>query len=129
WLDGYSTPHTDTLSQTLTLPLGCTYHLTYEQAIDTTEPSSSGAVDALSMQVLASNGTQLYSSSPVSNLDATGPVGPSNPTYKQAPLHLPPSTAGQQTIPLTFTGAQTNAGGATTDSLRDDSALPVPPAP
>ena len=50
----------------MTLPLGCAYQLTYERAIDTTEPGST-AVDTLTLQVLASNGSVLYTSTPVSN--------------------------------------------------------------
>jgi subtilase family serine protease len=126
WLDGYSTPHTDTLSQTVTLPLGCAYQLTYEQAIDTTEPGSA-AVDTLSMQVLASNGTVLYTSTPVSNLNPTMAVG-SKPNYQLVTVPLTSSVAGQQTVTLKFTGVETNAGGGTTDFLLDDFALTVSPA-
>ena len=126
WLDGYSTPHTDTLSQTVTLPLGCTYTLTYYQSIDTTEANSSSAVDTLTMQVLASNGTTPLYTTTVSNLNAPAP-GPA-PSYSGVSIPLTLSIAGQQTITLKFTGAETNAGGGTTDFLLDDLALTVTPA-
>ena len=42
WLDGYGTPHTDTLAQTVAVPSGCaSVVLSYYQHIDTNERSSS----------------------------------------------------------------------------------------
>lgn len=71
WLDGYSSPHTDTLAQTVTVPTGYSnYTLTYYQDIDTSERSSSGAVDTLTLQVLNSSGTVLSTLSTYSNLNA-----------------------------------------------------------
>jgi hypothetical protein len=41
WLDGYGTTHTDTLSQTVTLPAGCTsYVLTFWLTINTADPTA-----------------------------------------------------------------------------------------
>ena len=37
WLDGYGTTHTDTLSQTVTIPAGCSATLTYYLYINTSE--------------------------------------------------------------------------------------------
>lgn len=54
WLDGYSTPETDTLSQTVAIPAGCTATLTYELRVYTSERSSAGAVDTMALTV---NGT------------------------------------------------------------------------
>ena len=130
WLDGYTTPHTDTLSQTVTLPLGCTYMLSYYQSIDTTDGSN--AVDTLTTEVLASNGTVLKTLNPASNIDWTGttPSAPATPaTYQLVTVDLTSAVAGQQTITLKFIGAETNAGGGTTDFLLDDLALTVAPAP
>src|SRR5262249_50130663 len=84
WLDGYSTPHTDTLSQPVTPPLGCVYTLTYEQAIDPTEASSTVAADTLTFQVLTSNGPVIHTFTPAaSNLNAPAPpAAGSKPAYQ-----------------------------------------------
>ncbi len=66
WLDGYNTPETDTLSQTVSIPAGCTATLTYHLWIYTTEPSNAGPVDTLKLTV---NGTLEQS---FSNQTSTG---------------------------------------------------------
>jgi serine protease len=55
WLDGYGTTHTDTLSQTVTIPTGCAASLKFYLHIDTSE-SGSTAYDKLTVSV---NGTTL----------------------------------------------------------------------
>ena len=54
WLDGYNSPETDTLSQTVAIPAGCTATLTYYLDVTTSERGSAGAVDTLALTV---NGT------------------------------------------------------------------------
>ena len=54
WLDGYSSAETDTLSQSVAIPAGCTATLTYELYVYTTERSTSGVLDTLGLTV---NGT------------------------------------------------------------------------
>jgi cell division septation protein DedD len=54
WLDGYSSPETDTLQQSVTIPATCTATLTYYLYVGTSERSNAGAVDTLSLTV---NGT------------------------------------------------------------------------
>src|SRR5262249_31680582 len=57
WLDGYGHTHTDTLSQTVTLPAGCaTYNLSFWLHIDTAETTTTTAYDTLKVQVLNSSG-------------------------------------------------------------------------
>ncbi|MEU5940566.1 M28 family peptidase [Micromonospora sp. NPDC047548] len=52
WLDGYGSTHTDTLSQTVTVPAGCaTYTLAFYLHIDTAETTTSTAYDKLTVQV------------------------------------------------------------------------------
>jgi hypothetical protein len=76
WLDGYGTPHTDTLSQGVAVPAGCSnYTLSYEQHIDTSEDSSK-AIDTLKLQVLNSSGTVLATLSTYSNLNAANGYSP-----------------------------------------------------
>ncbi|MFG2788535.1 putative Ig domain-containing protein [Streptomyces sp. NPDC048419] len=48
WLDGYGTTHTDTLSQSVTVPTGCKATLTFYLHIDTSE-SGSTAYDKLTV--------------------------------------------------------------------------------
>jgi hypothetical protein len=50
WLDGYGTSHTDTLSQSVTIPSGCsTYTLTFWLHIDTAERTTTTAYDQLTV--------------------------------------------------------------------------------
>ncbi|WP_344359771.1 M28 family peptidase, partial [Micromonospora lupini] len=52
WLDGYGSTHTDTLSQSVTVPAGCaSYTLSFWLHIDTAETTSSTAYDKLVVQV------------------------------------------------------------------------------
>ncbi len=55
WLDGYGTTHTDTLSQTVTIPAGCT-NTTFTFHIDTAETTTTTAFDKLTV---TANGTTL----------------------------------------------------------------------
>ncbi|MFC4021554.1 M28 family peptidase [Micromonospora sp. GCM10011542] len=52
WLDGYGSTHTDTLSQSVTVPAGCaSYTLSFWLHIDTAETTGSTAYDKLTVQV------------------------------------------------------------------------------
>ncbi|GAB3187740.1 aminopeptidase S [Micromonospora palomenae] len=52
WLDGYGSTHTDTLSQSVTVPAGCsTYTLAFYLHIDTAETTTGTAYDRLTVQV------------------------------------------------------------------------------
>ena len=68
WLDGYGTTHTDTLSQSVTIPAGCTAHaFSFWLHIDTAETTTTTAFDKLT---ITANGTTLAT---FSNLNhATG---------------------------------------------------------
>ncbi|MFR9780556.1 M4 family metallopeptidase [Micromonospora sp. MS34] len=50
WLDGYGTTHTDTLSQSVTIPSGCRATLTFWLHIDSAETTSSTAYDKLTVK-------------------------------------------------------------------------------
>ena len=54
WLDGYGTTHTDTLSQSVSIPAGCHASLSFYQHIDTQETTTTSQYDRLT---LATNGT------------------------------------------------------------------------
>jgi hypothetical protein len=52
WLDGYGTTHTDTLSQSVTIPSGCTnYTFSFYLHIDTAETTTTTAYDKLTVKV------------------------------------------------------------------------------
>jgi PKD repeat protein len=98
WLDGYGTTHTDTLSQSITLPSGCSaYQLSFWLHIDTAETTTTTAYDTLKVQVLNSSGTVLTTLATYSNLNhASG--------YSQHTFNL--ATYAGQSITLKLTGAE-----------------------
>ncbi|PSM38283.1 peptidase M4 [Streptomyces dioscori] len=49
WLDGYGSTHTDTLSQSVTIPAGCKASFTFWLHIDSAETSTSTAYDKLTV--------------------------------------------------------------------------------
>jgi hypothetical protein len=50
WLDGYGTTHTDTLSNTISIPFGCQGTLTFWLHIDTAETTTTTAYDKLTLK-------------------------------------------------------------------------------
>ncbi|MFJ3897385.1 MULTISPECIES: hydrolase [unclassified Streptomyces] len=115
WLDGYGTATTDTLSQSVSIPSGCTTAaLSFYLHIDTAETTTSTAYDTLKVQVLNSSGTVLSTLATYSNLNAAS-------GYTQRSFSLA-SYAGQ-TVTLKFTGVE----GSTlqTSFVIDDTALNV----
>jgi PKD repeat protein len=98
WLDGYGTTHTDTLSQSVTLPAGCSsYNFSFWLHIDTAESTTTTSYDTLKVQVLNSSGTVLSTLATYSNLNH-------NTGYAQHSFSLG-AYAGQN-ITLKFTGAE-----------------------
>jgi PKD repeat protein len=98
WLDGYGSTHTDTLSQSITLPTGCTtYNFSFWLHIDTAETTTTSKYDTLTVQVLNSSGTVLSTLHTYSNLDH-------NTGYAQRSFSL--SGYAGQTITLKFTGKE-----------------------
>jgi len=49
WLDGYGSAHTDTLSQSVTIPSGCSATLSFYLHLDTAETTTSTAYDKLTV--------------------------------------------------------------------------------
>ncbi|MFJ6705503.1 MULTISPECIES: hydrolase [unclassified Streptomyces] len=49
WLDGYGSAHTDTLSQSVTIPSGCSATLSFYLHVDTAETTTSTAYDKLTV--------------------------------------------------------------------------------
>lgn len=109
WMDGYGSTHTDTLSQTVTVPAGCTSAtLTFFLHIDTAESTTSTAYDKLTVQA-GSTTLATYS-----NLNAV-------PGYVQKSLSLTPYTG--QTVTLKFTGTEDTT--LQTSFVVDDTAVNV----
>jgi len=106
WLDGYGTTHTDTLSQTVTLPVGCSLTLSFWLHIDTAETTTTTQFDKLTVTVGA---TTLAT---YSNLNkATG--------YSQKSFDL--SAFAGQSVTLTFRGVEDSS--LQTSFVVDDTAL------
>ncbi|WP_051943011.1 M4 family metallopeptidase [Streptacidiphilus rugosus] len=106
WLNGYGTTHTDTLSQTVTIPAGCSATLSFYLHIDTAETTTTTAFDKLTVQV-GSTTLATYS-----NLNkATG--------YQLRSFNL--SAYAGQTVTLKFTG--TEDASLQTSFVIDDTAL------
>ena len=51
WLDGYGSTHTDTLSQSVSIPAGCGATLAFYLHIDSAETTTSAAYDRLTVQI------------------------------------------------------------------------------
>jgi subtilase family serine protease len=109
WLDGYGTSHTDTLSQSVTIPSGCSnYTLSFWLHIDTSEGTTTTAYDKLTV-TLGSSTLATYS-----NLNhASG--------YVQHSFNV--SGFAGQTVTLTFKGVEDSS--LQTSFVIDDTALNV----
>jgi hypothetical protein len=105
WLDGYGATHTDTLSQSVTIPNGCSASLSFWLHIDTAKTGST-ATDTLTVKV---GSTTLAT---FSNVNANN--GYTQHTYDVS------SFAGQ-TVTLLLTGKET--GSTQTSFVMDDTAL------
>jgi subtilase family serine protease len=91
YLDGYGTTHTDTLSQSVTIPAGCSATLSFFLHVDTAETTTSTQFDKLTVKL----GTTTLGT--FSNLNhATG--------YVQHSFDV--SSFAGQTVTLTFTGSE-----------------------
>jgi Putative Ig domain len=107
WLDGYGTTHTDTLSQTVTIPAGCTAtSFSFWLHIDTAETTTTTAFDKLT---ITANSTTIAT---LSNLNhASG--------YQQHTYSLG-SFAGS-TVTVKFTGTEDSS--LQTSFVVDDTAI------
>ncbi|WP_435842891.1 putative Ig domain-containing protein [Streptomyces lavendulae] len=108
WLNGYGSTHTDSLSQSVTLPAGCHATLSFYLHIDTAETTTATAYDKLTVQA---NSTTLAS---YSNLNK-------NTGYVQKTFDL--SSFAGQTVTLKFTGTEDSS--LQTSFVIDDTAVNV----
>jgi hypothetical protein len=105
WLDGYGSTHTDTLSQTVAIPAGCSASLTYYLYISSSE-GTSHAYDTLTV---TANGTTVQSYSNVNK--GSG--------YVQRSVNL--SAYAGQSVTIKWTGKEDSS--LQTSFLVDDTAL------
>lgn len=105
WLDGYGSAHTDKLSQTVTIPAGCSASLSYYLKITTSE-SGSTAYDVLTVRA-GSTTVATYSNA---NAGAS---------YVLRTVNL--SAYAGQTVNISFTGVED--GSLQTSFLLDDTGL------
>jgi hypothetical protein len=116
WLDGYGAAHTDTLSQSVTIPATCkTANLSFWLEVDTNAPTAA-ASDTFTVQVLNSGGTVLATLGTFSNKN-------SSTAYVQHTFSVAPYIG--QKVTLKFTGKETLGGGDNTSFFDDDNALKV----
>src|SRR6266545_259326 len=109
WLDGYGTTHTDTLSQAVTLPAGCSsYTLSFWLHIDSAETTTTTQFDKLTVTV----GTTTLAT--YSNLNKAAGYSPKT-------FNL--SAFAGQTVTLKFTGTEDSS--LQTSFVIDDTALTV----
>ena len=115
WMDGYGTTHTDTISQTVTIPSTITTAtLTFWLHIDTAETSTTTAFDTLKVQIQNTSGTVLSTLATYSNLNK-------NTGYSQKTFDL--TSFKGQTIKLVLIGAEDST--LQTSFVVDDFALNV----
>jgi hypothetical protein len=115
WLDGYGTTHTDTVSQSVTIPSNCVNAtLSFWLHIDTAETTTTTAYDTLRVQLLNSAGTVLTTLATYSNLNH-------NTGYTQHSFSLAPYIG--QTVTLKFTGSEDSS--LQTSFVIDDNAINV----
>ncbi|MEU6146345.1 putative Ig domain-containing protein [Streptomyces sp. NPDC047081] len=106
WLDGYGSTHTDTLSQSVTVPSGCKATFTFYLHIDTAETSTSTAYDKLTV---TAGSTTLAT---YSNLNAAS-------GYAQKSFDL--SSYAGSTVTLKFSGVEDSS--LQTSFVVDDTAV------
>ncbi len=106
WMDGYGSSHTDTVSQSVTIPSGCSATFSFYLHVDTAETTTSTAYDTLTVQV-GSTTLATYS-----NLNAAS-------GYSLKSFNL--SSYAGQTVTLKFTGTEDSS--LQTSFVIDDTAL------
>ena len=108
WLDGYGSTHTDTLSQSVTLPTGCSaYTLSFYLKISTAETTTTSQYDKLTVQA-GTTTLQVFS-----NLNAGA--------YTLRSFDL--AAFAGQTVTVKFTGVEDSS--LKTSFVIDDTALNV----
>ena len=97
-MDGYGSSHTDTASQTVSIPSGkSTVNLSYYLHVDTAETTTTSAYDKLTVQLYSSAGKLIKTLATYSNLNAASGYA----------LHTNSLAAyAGQTVSIRFTGKE-----------------------
>jgi Zn-dependent metalloprotease len=106
WFDGYGTTHSDTLSQSVTIPAGCSATLSFYLHVDTAETTGSTAYDRFTVKA---GGTTLAT---YSNLNAAS-------GYVLKSFNV--SSLAGQTVSISFSGTEDSS--LQTSFVVDDTAL------
>ncbi|MBS2531411.1 ricin-type beta-trefoil lectin domain protein [Catenulispora sp. NF23] len=114
WFNGNGSADTDTVSQPVTIPSGCTATVSYWLHVDSTENTSTAKPDTFTVQLLNASGTVLATLAGYSNLD-------NGSGYTQHSDDV--SAYAGQSVTLRFTGTETDKNGGTTSFVLDDTAL------
>jgi hypothetical protein len=115
WLDGYGRTHTDTATQTVSIPsTATTATLSFWLHIDTAETTTTTAFDTLKVQVLNSSNTVLATLGTFSNLNAAS-------GYQQHSFSVIQFKG--QTVKIRFVGSEDSS--LQTSFVIDDTALNV----
>ena len=115
WLNGYGSPHTDSILQTVAIPAAATgATLSFWLHIDTAETTATTAYDTLKIQIRNSSGTVLATLASYSNLNAAA-------GYRQISFDL--TSYKGQTVQVYVIGVEDS--GLKTSFLVDDFALNV----
>ncbi len=109
WLDGYGSTHTDTLSQSVTIPSATSATLSFWLNVATSETTTSTAYDTLKVQVIS--GTTTTTLATYSNLSAK--------TYTQRSFNL--SSYVGKTVTIKLVGVEDSS--LATSFLADDFSL------
>ncbi len=113
WLDGYGRRHTDSVSQAVTLPAGCSsYTLSFWLHVDTSETTTTTAYDTLTVQLVSGGTTTTVAR--YSNLNAGS-------GYVQKSFSV--SSFAGKSVTLKFTGAEDAS--LQTSFVLDDAAISV----
>ncbi len=110
WLDGYGTSHTDTLSQTVTVPAASSASLSFYLYVSSQETTTTTAYDTLRVQ--ATSGGTTTTLATYSNLNKGS-------SYVQRTLNMSAFTG--KTVTLTFTGTEDSS--LATSFVVDDTSL------
>jgi hypothetical protein len=114
WLDGYASPHTDTLSRTVTIPArACGATFSFWLLVRTAETTTTVAFDTLTVTVTPAVGPPTTLAT-YSNLDGS-------PIYVQHVFDVTAFTG--QTVTIGFRGVEDNGGA--TSFVVDDASLQV----
>ena len=110
WLDGYGASHTDTLSQTVTVPAASSASLSFYLYVSSQETTTTTAYDTLRVQ--ATSGGTTTTLATYSNLNKGS-------SYVQRTLNMSAFTG--KTVTLTFTGTEDSS--LATSFVVDDTSL------